>query len=830
MWLWSLKQFWKSWSLCFKSKRPHTHSHKDRDVKTKTTPTNKMCTRCGKESHPRDKCPAKDATCHRCSKKGHYGSQCFSKQLSEITTKNPPDSAFLGTVATDCTPAWFTTVELNGRELSFKLDTGAEVTAISTEAYKRLRKPQLTTPEKILYGPSRQPLKTTGQFSGNFSHKGKATSQRVFVVDGLKTNLLGLPAITALGLAIRTDTVETGSTDFRKRFPSVFQGLGNLGEEFEIHLKPGATPHSLFTPRHVPLPLRPRVKEELDRMEAMGVISKVDQPTPWCAGMVVVPKKEGAIRICADASSYGLGAVLMQQSDSTWKPVAYASRSLTETEKRYAQIEKEALASTWACEKFSTYILGKKFLIETDHKPLVPLLGTKHLDSLPPRVLRFRLRLARFDYSIVHVPGKLLYTADALSRSPSTSVQNDSQLQEEAEEIMEVSVMHLPASTERIDAYRKAQSDDSVCSAVSDYCRKGWPQKNAVPTDLIPYWKVRGNLTVDKKNLLLYGKRIVVPKLLRKETMEKIHTGHQGIQRCRLRANTSVWWPGLSHELDNLVKQCHTCAREFTPRRQPMIPTQLPGYPWQKVGTDLFHFKGANYLLVVDYFSRYPETVKLTNTTSQNIIDALKNIFSRYGIPEIVMSDNGPQYSSQEFADFAKNYDFHHKTSSPHFAQSNGQAERMVQTVKRLLKDSKDPYLSLLTYRSTPFPWCNLSPAELLMGRCLRANIPILKDQLTPKWEFLNEFRSKNQVFKERQRSDYDRHHGVRTLSSIPPNSEVWITTGNQPDTGTVVSSTDTPRSYTVETPTGQVRRNRQHLNIIPGNNESIDQRNYPAR
>ena len=132
---------------------------------------------------------------------------------------------------------------------------------------------------------------------------------------------------------------------------------------------------------------------------------------------------------------------------------------------------------------------------------------------------------------------------------------------------------------------------------------------------------------------------------------------------------TSVWWPGLSHELNNVVKQCHTCAREFTPRRQPMIPTQLPDYPWQKVGTDLFHFKGANYLLVVDYFSRYPEIVKPTNTTSQNIIDALKNIFSRYGIPEIVMSDNGPQYSSQEFADFAKNYDFHHKTSSPHFAQ-----------------------------------------------------------------------------------------------------------------------------------------------------------------
>ena len=140
--------------------------------------------------------------------------------------------------------------------MSFKLDTGAEVTEISMEAYKQLRKSQLTMPEKILYGPSRQPLKTTGQFAGKFSHNGEAATQRVFVVHGLKTNLLGLPAIKALGLAIRTDPVDAASHDIRKQFSSVFQGLGNLGEEFEIHLKPDAAPHCLFAPRHVPLPLR----------------------------------------------------------------------------------------------------------------------------------------------------------------------------------------------------------------------------------------------------------------------------------------------------------------------------------------------------------------------------------------------------------------------------------------------------------------------------------------------------------------------------------------------------------------------------------------------
>ena len=140
---------------------------------------------------------------------------------------------------------------------------------------------------------------------------------------------------------------------------------------------------------------------------------------------------EAPIKVSADASSYRLGAVLLQQERSEWKSIAFASRSMTETETRYTQIEKEALATTWACEKFATYILGRKFQIETDHKPLVPLLGSKNLDSLPPRILRFRLRLARFDYTISHVPGKLMYTADTLSRAPLANKANDHKLEQE---------------------------------------------------------------------------------------------------------------------------------------------------------------------------------------------------------------------------------------------------------------------------------------------------------------------------------------------------------------------------------------------------------------
>ena len=166
--------------------------------------------------------------------------------------------------------------------------------------------------------------------------------------------------------------------------------------------------------------------------------------------------------------------------------------------------------------------------------------------------------------------------------------------------------------------------------------------------------------------------------------------------------------------------------RDLTPRCEPLIPTTLPDYPWQKVASDLFQLKGVNYLVVVDYFSRYPEVIKLKSTTSTAIVEALKSIFSRHGIPETVVSDNRPQYTSQEFP------------------QSNGHAERAVQTMKKLLKESRDPYMVLLTYRTTPLPWCNLTPAELLMGRKVRGNLPQVTEKLNPNWSYLEEFRKQD--------------------------------------------------------------------------------------
>ena len=228
---------------------------------------------------------------------------------------------------------------------------------------------------------------------------------------------------------------------------------------------------------------------------------------------------------------------------------------MSDTERRYAQIEKEALALTWACEKFSEYVLGKEIKLETDHKPLVPLLGKKSLDSLPPRVLRFRLRLMRFQYNIKHVPGKTLYTSDTLSRAPlSTTLDKSTSMSiNDIEMFVQTITNSLPADKDRLNGYREAQATDPECSILIKYCETGWPSHKS-KGELGKFWQFRGEFSLSDK-LLLYGTRIVVPASMRQVTLKKIHQGHQGIQRCRLRVSTSVWWPGVSRDMEHFISE-----------------------------------------------------------------------------------------------------------------------------------------------------------------------------------------------------------------------------------------------------------------------------------
>ena len=185
----------------------------------------------------------------------------------------------------------------------------------------------------------------------------------------------------------------------------------------------------------------------------------------------------------------------------------------------------------------------------------------------------------------------------------------------------------------------------------------------------------------------------------------------------------------------------------------------------------------------------------MSSTVSASVISVLKSLFARYGIPEVFRSDNGPQYSSEEFSRFLKSLGIRHVPSSPYYPQSNGLAERTVQTLKRLLKSSVDPVLALLSYKATPLPWCNLSPAELLMGRSLRTTVSQTDKQLVPKWSFLPEFRRLNKEFKQHQKYNFDSRHRVQELPPISDEQDVWISTDGEPTLGTVVSFAPTPRS-----------------------------------
>ena len=211
---------------------------------------------------------------------------------------------------------------------------------------------------------------------------------------------------------------------------------------------------------------------------------------------------------------------------------------------------------------------------------------------------------------------------------------------------------------------------------------------------------------------------------------------------------------------------------------------------------------------MIDYHTRYIEVAKFSKTTSSSVIVHLKSIFTRHGVTQILVSDNGPQYSASSFATFAEEYGYSHVTSSPKFPQANGAAERAVETVKSLLTKNEDPYIALTLYRSTPLE-NRYSPAELLMSRRIRTIIPIAPAQLNPSVPDSFQVKRKEQLIKERQRENFNHHRG-KDFVPLKQGQTVWI-----PDTSSEGQVTN-PRSYEIQTSNGTYRRNRSHVLPLP--------------
>ena len=195
----------------------------------------------------------------------------------------------------------------------------------------------------------------------------------------------------------------------------------------------------------------------------------------------------------------------------------------------------------------------------------------------------------------------------------------------------------------------------------------------------------------------------------------------------------SVWWPGLSGEISTMVERCSHCQiGRSTQRSEPLVTTPLPKRAWSHIAADLCELNGKKYLVVIDYYSRYLEIAQLQTTTSRFVITKLKEMFARWGICDKITTDNGPQFSSDEFRKFAEDYGFEHVTSSPGFPQSNGEAERAVQIAKNILRQD-DIFLGLMTYRATPVAATGKSPAQIMTQREMKTRLPCLDRNLYPK-------------------------------------------------------------------------------------------------
>ncbi|KAJ8044099.1 hypothetical protein HOLleu_11471 [Holothuria leucospilota] len=514
------------------------------------------------------------------------------------------------------------------------------------------------------------------------------------------------------------------------------------------------------------------------------------------------------VTLSVDASSQGLGAVILQDD----QPVAYASRALTTSQKNYAQIEKEMLAIVFGCEKFQDFLFGQeRVTVESDHKPLEAIFK-KSLHETPHRLQQMLLRIQKYSLNVMYKPGTDIPIADALSRA---FLKEENNCQNEND--FEIDIIQLmPISEAKFKELQEATQADPTLQELRKLIESEWPSTRAeTPLCVRPYWNIRNEISLND-NIVMRGDRFIVPKVMRSEMLKLIHNAHLGIETCKRRARDVLYWPQMNSDIEDVVTKCGICNKyQKSNMKEPLMPHEVPERPWAQIGGDLFEFNRVNYLILVDYYSGFFEISKLYDTRSSTIISQCKSQFARHGIPDKLITDNGPQFASSEFAQFAQQYNFTHMTSSPYHPQSNGMAERSVQTVKSLLRkaldDNNDPYLALLDFRNTPRDDTLGSPAQRLFGRRTKTLIPTSRKLLEPKTIQPQQVTQGLTKRRQKQKVYFDRN--TRKLPQLKIGDSVRVQTDRGWFPAIVKGTASTPRSYIVQTPDGaRYTRNRKHL------------------
>ena len=441
------------------------------------------------------------------------------------------------------------------------------------------------------------------------------------------------------------------------------------------------------------------------------------------------------IVLSADCSSYGIGCALSHLVDGIERPVSFASRTLSPAERNYSQLEREALAIIFALKKFHFYVYGFEFTIKTDHKPLLGIFSPDKLIPLMAsgRIIRWCLMMQAYKFKLVHTSGKLLGHVDALSRLPLPNSPETVPIPDEWINLVTF-LESTPVTSSDIAKWTKS---DPILSKVHNCCLMGWTSAAKMDPNMLPFYNRQHELSV-QQGCVLWGTRIIIPSQGRDLFLRELHSEHIGSTRMKQLSRSYFWWPCLDGDIEACVNNCNHCLEtRNSPPKAELHPWMWPQRIWHRLHVDFAGpIKGFYYLVIVDATSKWPEIYKTSSLSTDTTIDCLRSCFSRFGIPVVLVSDNGANFTSVQFKSFLKSLGVHHLPTSVHSPSMNGLAERMVQTFKdgvnnfdgvatNRIQQKLDQFL--FKYRVTPHSTTGVAPSELMFGRPVRTVFDLLR-------------------------------------------------------------------------------------------------------
>ena len=797
------------------------------------------CNKCGK-NHQHKKCPAYSAVCHKCKKKGHYKQFCL-KPVHVVSLESNKDSVFCGLVKTEKSvkisaindKKWTHPLNIDGNIVVVKIDTGAGADLLSYGDFLSLqRKPSLKPTKIRLSDYNDNAIDVKGSCVLRVAMHDRQYPVRFIVVEN-GPSLLGCDTSERLNLVQRVYNVNVKECVL----PETNTILNCLPFQHTIQLKADAVP-VIHASRRVAATLREPLKKELSRMEKLGVIHKVDHPTEWVNSMVITEKPNGDLRICLDPKGlnrnilrehYPLSKkeeIFAEMCGAKWFSKLDASQAfwqikLCDKSKDYTTLNTPF--GRWAYDRLPYGVCSAP---EVFHKVMEQMMENingvrvymddilvwghtekehdERLEAVRDRIRKYGLMMNQekcvVKKNAITFLGEEL--SDTLSRASFNNDCIDTELSDIVDAHVDLVIKSFPATDKQLIRFANETLKDPILYAVKNCILHGW-KNGQCPA----YASFKDELCVIN-GIIFKGSRIVVPVSMRNEMLCRIHEGHLGQDKQKSMARSVLYWPNMNVHIEEMSNKCAVCQMYKPAQCKESYHTDddITG-PWDKVATDCFHFRGHDYLLLVDYYSNYPEITKLASLSSSNVILHMKSIFARHGIPRVLVSDNATCYASRSFKMFANEFNFEHRTSSPGYPQSNGKAEKSVGIVKGVLNkalDSNDDiYLALLAYRTAPMA-CGKSPSEMLMNRKLRNRLPQVDSESIE----INERQVKSKL---KQVELYNQH--AKDLPVLKPNDVVRVRKDDRWANKAQVLVQISPRSYKVLTKEGKViRRNRRQL------------------